>query len=123
VRAGKPDTRIGLMDGAAGLPRKNGELVFEAPWEGRVFGMAVALSDRRLYDWEEFRQRLIGEIAQADAGGAATSYYERWLAAFESLLVGRGFVMPAELDERTAEYASGERDDDHDHGEHEHDHR
>jgi hypothetical protein len=27
------------------VPRKNGELVFEAPWEGRVFGMAVAMSE------------------------------------------------------------------------------
>ena len=57
-----PDQRIGLMDGVAALPRKNGELVFAAPGEGRVFGMAVALSDCRVYAWDDFRAALIAEI-------------------------------------------------------------
>jgi nitrile hydratase accessory protein len=122
----RPDERVGDLDGPAALPRKNGELVFDAPWEGRVLGLAVALSDRRVYDWDDFRARLVDEIAAADAGGADSSYYERWLAAFEKLLVSRGLVTPAELDARTAEYASGERtDEDHDHDDdddHDHDH-
>ena len=44
------DDRVGQMAGPEALPRKNGELVFEAPWEGRAFGLAVALSDQRHYD-------------------------------------------------------------------------
>jgi nitrile hydratase accessory protein len=116
-----PDQRIGIMDGAAALPRKNGELVFAAPWEGRVFGMAVALHDRDLYAWDDFRDQLIAEITAAEARGEAAGYYERWLASFETLLVGRGVITRAELDARTAEYASGERDDDH-HHHHHHDH-
>ena len=108
------DERVGQMDGTAALPRKNGELVFEAPWESRAFGLAVAMSDQDQYAWEDFRQRLIAEIATADASAAGSSYYERWLAAFESLLVERGFVSREELDRRIAEYASGARDDDHD---------
>jgi len=106
------DRRIGNMDGAAALPRKNGELVFAAPWEGRIFGMAVALHERQLYGWDDFRTRLIAEIAAAEARGAPSSYYERWLASFETLLVGRGFVTQEELDARTSDYASGARDDD-----------
>jgi nitrile hydratase accessory protein len=107
---------IGLIDGPGALPRKNGELVFEAPWEGRAFGMAVALSDGHVYDWEDFRQRLIAEIATADASGSESTYYERWTAALESLLTARGLISSAELDARAAEYLSGERDDfDHDH--------
>ena len=39
------DRRIEDLGDSLAVPRKNGELVFEAPWEGRVFGMAVALSD------------------------------------------------------------------------------
>ena len=109
------DDRVGQMDGPAALPRKNGELVFEAPWESRAFGLAVAMSDQEQYAWEEFRQRLIAQIGAADAAGAESSYYERWLAAFESLLVERGLLSRDELDRRTAEYASGARDDDHDH--------
>ena len=105
------------MDGPAALPRKNGELVFEAPWEGRAFGLAVAMSDQEQYAWDEFRQRLIAEISHAETGGARSTYYERWLAALESLLLDRGLVSRDELERRTAEYASGARhdhDDDHD---------
>jgi nitrile hydratase accessory protein len=106
------DRRIGDMGGEAALPRKNGELVFAAPWEGRVFGMAVALHDRQVYRWDDFRAQLITQIAVAEARGASSSYYERWLAAFETVLVGQGCVTEEELDTRTAEYTSGERDDD-----------
>jgi nitrile hydratase accessory protein len=99
-------------DGPTSVPRQNGELVFEAPWEGRTFSIAVALSDRGLYEWDEFRALLIDEIGEAEAGGADSSYYERWLAALERLLLARGVVSTPELDERTAEYVAGERDDD-----------
>ncbi|GEM_PF-203045 len=99
------------MPGRVAAPRKNGELVFEAPWQGRAFGMAVALHEQQLYGWDEFRQRLIGEIARADAGADPSSYYERWLAAFEALLIERGVVSEAELSERTYQFEFGERDD------------
>jgi nitrile hydratase accessory protein len=110
-----PDARIAIMNGETALPRKNGELVFQAPWEGRAFGLAVALNDRKLYDWDEFRDRLVERIARGDAVGDPSTYYERWLGALEALLLDRGFVTRDELDARTASYASGERDDDHDH--------
>ena len=51
------------MEGDVALPRLNGELVFSAPWEGRAFGMAIALMDGGQYRWEEFRDRLIVEVA------------------------------------------------------------
>ena len=59
------------------------ELVFDAPWQGRVFGMAVALSEQGLLPWEEFRQALIREIAAAEGHGGEFRYYDAWLAAFE----------------------------------------
>ena len=101
--AQRADDRIGLMDGEAALPRKNGELVFQAPWEGRAFGVAVAMSDLGLYDWDAFRRRLVAEIGAADGRGDQSTYYERWVAALESLVLERGFVAPAELEHRTAE--------------------
>jgi nitrile hydratase accessory protein len=106
-----PDRRIGQMDGSAALPRANGELVFTAPWEGRAFGVAVALSDQGRYSWRDFRDRLVAEIAAAEGAGIPSSYYERWLAALEKLVLARGLVTPADLDARTAEYLSGQRDD------------
>jgi nitrile hydratase accessory protein len=101
------------LTGAAALPRQNGELVFAAPWEGRVFGMAVALHDDAAYPWDAFRDRLIAEIARAEAAGEGSTYYERWLAAFERLLVERGLVDPAALDARTAEIAARPPEADH----------
>jgi nitrile hydratase accessory protein len=105
------DRLVAMMDGASAAPRKNGELVFDAPWQGRIFGMAVAMHEGERIDWEEFRQRLIARIGLADSKGDPSGYYERWTAAFESLLVERGIVRPEELEERTYEFEFGERDD------------
>lgn len=101
------DSRIEELSDDLAVPRKNGELVFQAPWEGRIFGMAVALNDRKAFDWDEFRSRLIEEIADAEAHGDTSSYYERWLAGFERLLLERGTITPEELDARTAEFVTG----------------
>jgi nitrile hydratase len=91
------DPQIAEMSGLASLPRRSGELVFHDPWERRVFALAVALCERGLYTWDEFRDHLIAEIAAAEqaAGPRAfasplPSYYESWLAAFEKLLREKG---------------------------------
>ena len=101
------DRRIEDLSDDLAVPRKNGELVFEAPWEGRIFGMAVALSDDQAYAWDDFRDRLVAEIAAAEEHGDDSGYYERWLASFERLLLETGVVTADELDARTAEYAAG----------------
>jgi nitrile hydratase accessory protein len=92
-------------------PRKNGELIFEEPWESRAFGMAVALNEGQCYPWDDFRHRLIAQIADADSHDDPAGYYERWLAAFEQLLDDNGIISKDELDERTFEFEFGERDD------------
>jgi cobaltochelatase CobN len=96
---------------AAAVPRRNGELVFDEPWQGRVFGMAVALSEQGRLPWEEFRQALIAEIAAAEARGGEFRYYHAWLAAFERVLAERGAVRPDELEETTFQFEFGERDE------------
>ena len=108
-----PDRRITNMDGDAALPRDNGELVFQAPWEGRAFGLAVVMNEAGRYSWRDFFQELVAKIAEAREAGAPTSYYEQWLAALETLAVGKGFLTTEELDRRTAEYQSGHRADHH----------
>ena len=55
------------QDGPAAPPRTNGELVFESPWESRVFGLTMSLYEAGLFDWEEFRSLLIAEIGVWDA--------------------------------------------------------
>lgn len=106
-----PDRLIADMQGPAAAPRRNGELVFDAPWQGRAFGMAVALYAQDLFPWDEFRDRLIATIAAAEQAGGAFDYYACWLAAFESLLSDKGITTAAELDERTYQFEFGERDD------------
>jgi nitrile hydratase accessory protein len=109
--APEADRLVADMGGVAAAPRKNGELVFEAPWQGRAFGMAVALNEQQVYPWDNFRERLIEQIAAAEARGDGSSYYEHWLSAFESLLAAEGVVTKDEIDERTYEFEFGERDD------------
>lgn len=117
--ATEPNTEVTAMEGEVALPRTNGELVFEAPWEGRAFGIAVALNEQGVYLWRSFRDALVDRIAADDAAAAGTTYYERWVASLETLLLQQGLMTQEELDARTAEYASGERADDWDPG---HDH-
>ena len=93
------------------LPRKNGELVFEAPWEARAFGLAVALSEAGMYPWRDFSQGLAAETAALEQQGAPASYYERWLDTLEKLAIAQGLVTLDELDARTAEYAFNAHDE------------
>ncbi len=113
----KAERLVADMSGAAALPRRNGELVFETPWESQAFGMAIALSDRGFYDWEEFRQKLISEIGDWERSDederAVWNYYRHWLASFETLVKERGLLSEGEIDERASEFASGARDDHH----------
>ena len=105
----EPSGRITDMQGELALPRSNGELVFAAPWEGRAFGIAVALNEGGAYEWGDFQGRLAEEIASAPHDEDASLYYERWLSSLERLLLDQGMVTREELDARTAAYESGER--------------
>lgn len=75
--------------------------MFHDPWERKVFAMAVALCEQGLFKWDEFRDHLIAEIAEAESAAgpdtptsAPPSYYESWLAAFEKLLREKGVFPP-----------------------------
>lgn len=89
----EPASDLATLDAALGeaapLPRDNGELVFEEPWQGRALGMAVVALDRLGITWAEFRRHLASEIAARPVSrdeSAATAYYGAWLDALEKLL-------------------------------------
>lgn len=106
---GASERLLRALEGELELPRKNGELVFEAPWQGRVFGMANALHDGGCFTWDEFRERLVVAVRAAEESAAPFEYYTCWLAAFEAILSDLGIVQPADIEERTAEFEFGER--------------
>jgi nitrile hydratase accessory protein len=114
--SGSTDPKVAAPDARAAPPRSNGELVFEEPWESRAFGVAVALHDAGIVDFESFRARLIREIGawEAEHGTADPGYryYERWLTALERTLLETGLVDAARVE---AVRASLEREWRHDH--------
>ena len=85
-------------------------VTFAEPWEARAFALALDLAARGSFAWEEFRQRLIAEIARSDAeimaGRAPLSYYECWLAALEASIRAKGHASLVEIDERAASIAA-----------------
>ena len=53
-------TEAEILDGSlTAPPRLNGELVFEAPWQSRAFGVTADLVESGCFSWEDFRIRLI----------------------------------------------------------------
>jgi nitrile hydratase accessory protein len=111
-------TRLDLLEaqGPAAPPRKNGELVFQAPWESRLFGVTVLLHRAGFFEWEEFRRLLIDEIRRWEdeqRDPADWSYYQRWQAAFEKLLTAKGLCGATELQERLQALAARPAGHDH----------
>jgi hypothetical protein len=83
-------TRLPGVDttGATAPPRRNGELVFDAPWEGRAFGLCVAILEREGLGWDAFRPHLVRAIdAMPDHG-----YYEQLAGALDAFVRERGLA-------------------------------
>jgi nitrile hydratase accessory protein len=87
------ETRLADVDRAlaasAPLPRSNGELVFEEPWQGRALGMAVVALERAGIPWAEFSRQLALAVRRHGYDPeepAAAAYYAAWLDALEATL-------------------------------------
>lgn len=87
------------LDGPISPPRDNGEIVFAAPWEQRVFGLTIALCRSPACDWEAFRRNLIRRIA----GAPDMPYWQNWTLALEDVLTATSTITPSELDTRSRE--------------------
>ncbi|MGH3557979.1 MAG: nitrile hydratase accessory protein [Mycobacterium sp.] len=82
--------------GLAAPPRSNGEVVFDAPWQQRIFGMTLALTETAAIPWETFRTRLIGRIAEDQA----RPYWQSWAAALEDVLAASAMLLVTDVDTR-----------------------
>jgi nitrile hydratase accessory protein len=89
------------VDGPAVPPRANGELVFDEPWQRRLFATTMALCEAGAFTYGEFRQRLIDEI-----GTAPSPYWWSWQDALEHLLADRRLCQPDELAARVEAFAA-----------------
>jgi nitrile hydratase accessory protein len=88
-------------DGPGAPPRSNGELLFAAPWQSRIFGLTVALYEQGRFEWSEFQHALIEAIARHEAEIATPEeyeYYTCWLEAFRSLAEGKGWLAAGALE-------------------------
>lgn len=96
---------------------------FAAPWQARVFALAVALTDEDDRDrtWAAFQEELVAEIETADQPSelpdppseratTESSYYRAWLAALERFLTDRAVIDADSFSDRAAAFAAGDRD-------------
>ena len=92
------------VDGATAPPRRNGELVFDAPWQSRVFGLCAAIVETCFEgDREPFRQHLIVAItAEPDR-----PYWDSWTLALQQLAVGTGLLDALAIERRIASGDAG----------------
>ena len=85
------------MGGSPAGPVDRGQHEAE-DWERLADAINGALGARRLQSTDELRRAIESLEDYRDL-----SYYERWVAATEKLLVEKGVLSSAEIDERAAE--------------------
>lgn len=115
------------LDGPGAPPRLNGELVFDAPWQARAFGMAAGLVEAGQIDWPQFQAALIERVGRADADhtdteqthadrtdtGRPAVYWQCWLEALGELLEGVGILGPDDWSVRSRQLAGRPAGHDH----------
>jgi len=68
--------------GDSDLPRSNGELTFDEPWQARALAIAIALVERLGLEWDDFRCHLIVAI-DADPN---RPYWDSWAVALDAFV-------------------------------------
>jgi len=64
------------------LPRSNGELAVDEPWQGRALAMAIALVERFDLEWDDFRRHLIA----ANDADPDRPYWDSWVTALDAFV-------------------------------------
>ncbi len=74
------------------LPRTNGELVFEEPWQARALGMGVVALRELGVDpvtWRDALAEAIERHGNPADEDPATAYYAAWVDALERVVAAR----------------------------------
>ena len=85
-------------------PADASDPLFAEPWQAQAFALVVRLYETGAFTWTEWADELAAQIAAADPDDGS-HYYDHWLAALESLVVSRGLVPRAALEERKEAWA------------------
>ncbi|HIG60545.1 MAG TPA: nitrile hydratase accessory protein [Gammaproteobacteria bacterium] len=96
-------------------PQANGELVFDDPWQMRVFGLARTLCEQGCFSWDDFRSELILAIGrwQGALDRSPWSYFDHFLDALLQVLSDKQMINEEELASRLAEYINRSHGHDH----------
>jgi len=73
-------------------PGKNGEPVFDSPWQARTFAMAVKLNESGIFTWSEWADALSINIAAFEAHSeikTSDDYYKLWQSTLENLVAAK----------------------------------
>jgi len=68
---------------------------FAEPWQARAFAVAVLASRQGCFTWSEWTRALGRELqGGSDAAPQTTEagYFDCWLSALQSLLIGKGLI-------------------------------
>jgi len=85
------------VQGVAAPPRRNGELIFEAPWQSRVFGLCAAIVETCFDgDREPFRRQLIAAISAEPE----RPYWDSWTVALQQLVLDIGLLDEISIEQR-----------------------
>jgi nitrile hydratase beta subunit len=85
---------LGGLHGLGPIVTEENEPAFHHDWEARVFSLFASLFGGGHFNVDEFRHAM--ERMEPEEY-LRSSYYEHWLHAFETLLMEKGVITPAEL--------------------------
>jgi len=109
------------LHGDTAPPMRNGEMVFEAPWQNRLFGIAEALCQQGYFDRDTFRVYLIRAIGRWEAENPSQpdqdyAYFDCFQVALAELLHDTAVIEANVLEDRVLELKARPHGHDHDHG-------
>src|SRR5262245_42109435 len=94
---------LGGMHGFGPVEREENEPPFHAPWEATVVAIMRDALGAGLYSIDEFRH---GIERMDPAHYLGSSYFEHWLDGIARILIEKGVVSGAAMDERTAVFCA-----------------
>ena len=86
------------------LPRDEAGPVFAEPWQAQAFALVLSLHEAGRFSWPDWAAALSAQLA-SDPADDGSRYYDHWVAALETLVVGRDLARASELDVRKHAWA------------------